>query len=80
MLALIGHRATSELSPLSGVKRKSDFGVVRQLLTRTSGRSVWGRQSTLHSPRRYAKAHFLKAKIEWDFRMADNPPTRARLR
>jgi hypothetical protein len=29
MLALFGHGAMSELSPLSGGKRKSDFGAVR---------------------------------------------------
>jgi hypothetical protein len=28
-MALFGHRAMSELSPLSGVKRKWDFGAVR---------------------------------------------------
>ena len=29
LLALFGHGEMSELSPLSGVKRKSDFGAVR---------------------------------------------------
>jgi hypothetical protein len=29
LLALFGHGAMSELSPLSGVKRKLDFGAVR---------------------------------------------------
>jgi hypothetical protein len=28
-MALFGHGAMSDLSPLSGVKRKSDFGAVR---------------------------------------------------
>src|SRR5258706_14809017 len=29
LMALFGHRAMSDLSPFSGVKRKSDFGAVR---------------------------------------------------
>ena len=32
LLALLGHGARSELSPLPGVKRKSDFGAVRAAL------------------------------------------------
>jgi hypothetical protein len=33
LVALFGHGATSELSPLSGVERKSDLGLSGQLLT-----------------------------------------------
>src|SRR5258708_40205093 len=40
--ALFGHGAMSDLSPLSGVKRKLDFGAVRAAFdpTRTSAHSV----------------------------------------
>jgi hypothetical protein len=38
LLALFGHGEMSELSPLSGVKLKSDFGAVRAAFDPTLGR------------------------------------------
>jgi hypothetical protein len=39
-MALFGRAAMSELSLLSGVKRKSDFGPVRSAFETLNGRSV----------------------------------------
>jgi hypothetical protein len=58
-LALFGHGAMSDLSPLSGVKRKLDFGAVRAAFDppRSCGRSkisqaiipvIWYSYQTAH--------------------------------
>ena len=46
MLALIGHGAMSDLSPLSGAKRKLDFGAVRAAKTQFGHLIVCGETFT----------------------------------